>query len=223
MKLLVVEDNVPLAVHIKAALTAAHFAVDHVGDGEEAHYLGAHESYDAVVLDLGLPVLDGLSVLRRWRSEGRGMPVLILTARGAWTEKVAGLNAGADDYLAKPFAMEELVARLHALLRRAKGRASPEIIHGALQIDPATAAVTWQGVPVRLTDLEYRLLAYLAQHGARFVTKTELSEQLYGREDSEPEFNTLEVIVARIRRKTSASVIETVRGRGYRLLGLQDG
>lgn len=217
MKLLLVEDNAPLAFHIRTALAAARFAVDQAGDGEEALYLGSHESYDAVVLDLGLPMLDGLSVLRRWRGEGLAMPVLILTARGAWAEKVAGLNAGADDYLAKPFAMEELVARLHALLRRAQGRANPAIVHGDLQIDPAHAGVTWQGQPLRLTDLEYRLLAHLAQHGGRFVSKTELAERLYGREDPEPEFNTLEVIVARIRRKTSPSVIETVRGRGYRL------
>jgi two-component system OmpR family response regulator len=223
MKLLVVEDNPLLARHIRATLAAARFAVDHVGDGEEAHYLGAHEAYDAVVLDLGLPRLDGLCVLRRWRAEGRAMPVLILTARGAWTEKVAGLNAGADDYLAKPFAMEELVARLRALLRRAGGRAGPAIVQGGFRIDPAAAAVAWRGAALRLTDLEYRLLAYLAQQGARFVSKAELAEHLYGRGDPEPGFNTLEVIVARLRRKTDAAAIETVRGRGYRLRAEADG
>jgi two-component system OmpR family response regulator len=216
MRVLVVEDSAALADQLRGAMAEAGFAVDHAADGEEALFLGETEPYDAVVLDLGLPRLDGLTVLRRWRGAGRTMPVLILTARDAWTEKVEGLNAGADDYLAKPFAMAELIARLRALVRRAHGLARPEIALGALLVDTAARAVTWRGAPVRLTALEYGLLAYLAHHPGRPVSKTELIEHLYA-QDFDRDSNTLEVVVGRLRRKLDPRLIETVRGQGYRL------
>jgi two-component system, OmpR family, response regulator len=216
MRVLVVEDNAALAELVQRALAVEGFAVDRAPDGEEALFLGETEPYDAVVLDLGLPRLDGLSVLRRWRAAGRAMPVLILTARDAWTEKVDGLDAGADDYLAKPFAMAELIARLRALLRRAHGLARPEIALGALRLDTTARTVTWRGAPVRLTALEYGLLAYLAHHPGRPVSKTELTEHLYT-QDFDRDSNTLEVVVGRLRRKLEAGLIETVRGQGYRL------
>jgi two-component system OmpR family response regulator len=216
MRLLVVEDSAALAAQLQDALTAAHFAVDHAPDGEEALFLGETEPYDAVVLDLGLPRLDGLSVLRRWRAAGHSMPVLILTARDAWTEKVAGLDAGADDYLAKPFAMGELLARVRALVRRAHGRAQAEIALGDLRIDPATATVSLRGAPVRLTGLEFRLLAYLANRPGQVVSKAELTEHLYA-QDFDRDSNTLEVVIGRLRRKLDVSLIETIRGQGYRL------
>jgi two-component system, OmpR family, response regulator len=216
MRVLVVEDSAALADQLRGAMVEAGFAVDHAADGEEALFLGETEPYDAVVLDLGLPRLDGLTVLRRWRGAGRTMPVLILTARDAWTEKVEGLNAGADDYLAKPFAMAELIARLRALVRRAHGLARPEIALGALLVDTAARAVTWRGAPVRLTALEYGLLAYLAHHPGRPVSKTELIEHLYA-QDFDRDSNTLEVVVGRLRRKLDPRLIETVRGQGYRL------
>jgi len=216
MRVLVVEDNQALADQLATALAEAHFAVDRAADGEEALHLGDTEPYDAVVLDLGLPRLDGLSVLRHWREAGRAMPVLILTARDGWTEKVAGLDAGADDYLAKPFAMGELVARLNALIRRAHGHARPEIVAGPLRIDTAAARVTLAGQPVRLTALEFRLLAFLGHRIGEVVSKTELTEHLYA-QDFDRDSNTLEVIVGRLRRKLGEGVIETVRGQGYRL------
>lgn len=216
MRVLVVEDNAALAAQLRAALVAAGFAVDAAADGEEGLFLGETEPYDAVVLDLGLPLLDGLTVLRRWRARGRSMPVLILTARGSWTEKVEGLNAGADDYLAKPFAMAELVARLHALIRRAHGHAQPEIACGPLCIDTAAQNVTLSGTPVRLTAMEFRLLECLAHHLGQPVSKTQLTEHLYS-QDFDRDSNTLEVIVARLRRKLGDQLIETVRGQGYRL------
>jgi two-component system, OmpR family, response regulator len=217
MRVLVVEDSAALADQLRGAMAEAGFAVDHAADGEEALFLGETEPYDAVVLDLGLPHLDGLTVLRRWRGAGRTMPVLILTARDAWTEKVEGLNAGADDYLAKPFAMAELIARLRALVRRAHGLARPEIALGALLVDTAARTVTWRGAPVRLTALEYGLLAYLAHHPGRPASKTELTEHLYA-QDFDRDSNTLEVVVGRLRRKLDARLIETVRGQGYRLV-----
>ena len=216
MRVLVVEDSDALAAQLRAALAEVGFAVDHAPDGEEALFLGETEPYDAVVLDLGLPRLDGLTVLRRWRAAGRKMPVLVLTARDAWTEKVEGLNAGADDYLAKPFVMAELVARLQALIRRAHGIARSEIVLGGLRIDTTARTVTWQGAPVRLTTLEYGLLAYLAHHPGRPVSKTELTEHLYA-QDFDRDSNTLEVMVGRLRRKLTEGVIETVRGQGYRI------
>jgi two-component system OmpR family response regulator len=216
MRVLVVEDNAALAAQLGAALAQAGFAVDTAADGEEGHYLGETEPYDAVVLDLGLPVLDGLSVLRSWRAANRSMPVLILTARGSWPEKVEGLNAGADDYLAKPFALAELVARLNALIRRAHGHAQPEICCGRLSIDTAAQTVTLGGTPVRLTAMEFRLLECLAHHLGQPVSKTHLTEHLYS-QDFDKDSNTLEVIVARLRRKLGDQVIETARGLGYRL------
>jgi two-component system OmpR family response regulator len=216
MRVLVVEDSAALAGQIRAALAGAGFAADHAPDGEEALFLGETEPYDAVVLDLGLPRLDGLTVLRRWRGAGRAMPVLILTARDSWAEKVEGLNAGADDYLGKPFAMAELVARLQALVRRAHGMPAPEIVLGALRLDTARCSVAWRGAPVRLTALEYKLLTYLAFHPGRPVSKAELTEHLYA-QDFDRDSNTLEVMVARLRRKLDPGAIETVRGQGYLL------
>jgi two-component system OmpR family response regulator len=199
------------------ALAEAGFVADRAGDGEEAHFLGDTEPYDAVVLDLGLPVLDGLSVLRRWRAAGRNVPVLILTARDGWSEKVAGLNAGADDYLTKPFVMAELVARVQALVRRAHGRSRPEIVLGRLVVDTAAPRALLDGPAVRLTGLEYRLLAYLALHAGQVVSKTELTEHLYA-QDFDRDSNTLEVVVGRLRRKLGDGRIETMRGQGYRLV-----
>ncbi|MBL6077254.1 response regulator transcription factor [Belnapia sp. T18] len=216
MRVLVAEDSAALAAQLREALVAAHFAVDLAPDGEEAHFLGETEAYDAVVLDLGLPRLDGLSVLRRWRAAGRAMPVLILTARDGWTEKVAGLDAGADDYLAKPFAMAELLARLRALVRRANGLAQPVIALGDLRLDTAAGSVAWRGTSVRLTALEFRLLAYLAHRPGRIVSKAELTEHLYA-QDFDRDSNTLEVVVGRLRRKLDPALIETLRGQGYRL------
>jgi two-component system, OmpR family, response regulator len=216
MRVLVVEDSAALANQVRGALTDSGLAMDHAPDGEEALFLGMTEPYDAVTLDLGLPRLDGLTVLRRWRGAGRTVPVLILTARDAWTEKVEGLNAGADDYLAKPFAMAELVARLQALIRRAHGLAKAEIVLGPLHIDTVTRSITWQGMPVRLTALEYGLLAYLAHHPGQAISKTVLTEHLYG-QDFDRDSNTLEVVVGRLRRKLGDKTIETVRGQGYRV------
>ncbi len=216
MRILLVEDHVTLARQVMEALTEAGFVVDHAADGEEGHFLGDTEPYDAVVLDLGLPVLDGLTVLKRWRAAGRNMPVLILTARDGWNEKVAGLNAGGDDYLTKPFIMAELVARVQALVRRAHGHSRPEIILGDLVVDTAAQRATLGGAAVRLTGLEYRLLTYLALHAGQVVSKTELTEHLYA-QDFDRDSNTLEVVIGRLRKKLGDRRIETMRGQGYRL------
>lgn len=216
MRVLVVEDHPALARQVIDALTEAGFVADHAADGEEGHFLGDAEPYDAVVLDLGLPVVDGLTVLKRWRSAGRDMPVLILTARDGWSEKVVGLNAGADDYLTKPFVMAELVARIQALVRRAHGRSRPEIALGRLVVDTAAQRVTLDGAAVKLTGLEYRLLAYLALHAGQVISKTELTEHLYA-QDFDRDSNTLEVVIGRLRKKLGEGLIETVRGQGYRL------
>ena len=216
MRILLVEDHVALARQVMEALTEAGFVVDHAGDGEEGHFLGDTEPYDAVVLDLGLPVLDGLTVLKRWRAAGRNMPVLILTARDGWNEKVAGLNAGGDDYLTKPFIMAELVARVQALVRRAHGHSRPEITLGDLVVDTAAQRATLGGAAVRLTGLEYRLLTYLALHAGQVVSKTELTEHLYA-QDFDRDSNTLEVVIGRLRKKLGDGRIETMRGQGYRL------
>ncbi|MCX7374396.1 MAG: response regulator transcription factor [Alphaproteobacteria bacterium] len=217
MRLLVVEDSPDLAQQLRAALAEAGFAVDLAMDGEEGLHLGSTEPYDAVVLDLGLPRLDGLSVLRRWREADRAMPVILLTARDSWTEKVAGLNAGADDYLAKPFVMAELIARLNALIRRAVGVAKPELVFGEVRVDTAARAVMRNGSAVRLTAMEYGMLAYLALNAGRPVSKTELTEHLYA-QDFDRDSNTLEVIAGRIRRKLGDGLIETIRGQGYRMV-----
>jgi two-component system OmpR family response regulator len=199
-------------------LADAGYAVDHAADGEEGHFLGDTEPYDAVVLDLGLPVLDGISVLERWRSDGRTMPVLILTARDRWREKVSGFDAGADDYLTKPFQMEELLARVRALIRRTAGHASPVIECGDVAIDTRAARVTLNGEPVKLTGHEFKLVAYLAHERDRVVSRTELTEHIYDQE-FDLDSNTIEVFVGRLRRKLGGGVIETVRGLGYRMGG----
>jgi two-component system OmpR family response regulator len=216
MRLLVVEDDQDLNRQLKDALGEAGYVVDTAFDGEEGHFLGDTEPYDAVVLDLGLPVLDGLSVLERWRRDGRTMPVLILTARDRWSDKVAGIDAGADDYVAKPFHMEEVVARLRALLRRAAGHASNEISAGTLRLDIRAGKVTQDGAMVKLTSHEFRLLSYLMHHKGRVVSHTELIEHLYD-QDFDRDSNTIEVFVGRLRKKLDADMIETVRGLGYRL------
>ncbi len=216
MRLLVVEDDKDLAGQLRRALSDAGYAVDLAGDGEEGHFLGDTEPYDAVILDLGLPILDGITVLRRWREDGRNMPVLILTARDRWSDKVSGIDAGADDYLGKPFHMEEMLARMRALLRRAAGHASNEIQCGPLRLDIAAAKVSLDGRLVNLTALEFRLLSYLMHHQGKVISRTELVEHLY-EQDFDKDSNTIEVFIGRLRRKTKADLIETVRGLGYRL------
>ena len=216
MRLLLAEDDPDLARSLRLSLADAGYAVDLAGDGEEAAFLGETEPYDLIVLDLGLPVLDGVSVLRRWRASGVTAPVLILTARDGWAEKVAGFDAGGDDYLTKPFNTPELLARLRALLRRAAGRASASLASGGLVLDPGAALVTLAGQPVRLTSLEYRLLHYLMMHAGRVVSRSDLIEHLYD-QDFDRDSNTMEVIVARLRKKIGADRIQTQRGLGYRL------
>ena len=222
MRLLLVEDDPELSRSLKRALSEAGYVVDHARDGLEGHYLGDTEPYDAVVLDLGLPELDGVTVLERWRKAGRNMPVLILTARDRWSDKVAGFDAGADDYVAKPFITEELLARLRALLRRAAGQASAELECGPLRIDTRGARVTVGGAPVKLTSLEYRLLQYLAHHKGRVVSRTELVEHLYD-QDFDRDSNTIEVFVGRLRKKLGVDVIQTRRGLGYVLAAPGEG
>jgi two-component system OmpR family response regulator len=222
MRILVVEDDQDLNRQIKSALSEAGYAVDSAFDGEEGHFLGDTEAYDAVILDLGLPTIDGLSILEHWRREQRNMPVLILTARDRWSEKVAGMDAGADDYVAKPFHMEELLARIRAMLRRQAGFASSEIECGPLRLDTRSARVTCDGVPVKLTSLEFRLLSYLMHHRGRVVPRMELVEHLY-EQDFDRDSNTIEVFVGRLRKKIPGHLIETVRGLGYRLAEAGDG
>ena len=216
MRILVVEDDPDLNRQLVEALKEAGYAVDAATDGEEGHFLGDTEPYDAVVLDIGLPTMDGISVLEQWRRDGRAMPVLLLTARDRWSDKVAGIDAGADDYVAKPFHMEEILARLRALVRRAAGHASSEIECGALRLDTRAGRVTVDGNPVKLTSHEYRLLAYLMHHMGRIVSRTELVEHLYD-QDFDRDSNTIEVFVGRLRKKIAVDVIETVRGLGYRV------
>jgi two-component system OmpR family response regulator len=214
MRLLVVEDDPDLNRQLVSALTEAGYAVDKATDGEEGHFLGDTEPYDAVVLDLGLPVLDGVSVLEKWRRSGRKMPVLILTARDRWSDKVAGFDAGADDYVAKPFHMEEVLARIRALVRRSAGHASNEISCGPLLLDTAGARVTVDGRAIKLTSLEFRLLSYLMHHKGKVVSRTELVEHLYD-QDFDRDSNTIEVFVGRLRKKLGVDVLHTVRGMGY--------
>jgi len=214
MRVLTVEDDLRIAADLGAALAEAGLRVEHCRDGETAWFLGDTEEYDLVVLDLGLPRLDGLAVLKRWRANGREMPVLVLSARGTWTERVAGIDAGADDYLPKPFRMEELVARVRALIRRSAGRGSTVLHAGSLSLDTNQMSVRRKDLPVQTTVLEYRLLVYLMLNGGRVVPPTELLEHLYGDDDMH-EVNALEAVVARLRRKLGPGVIGTRRGFGY--------
>ena len=214
--MLVVEDETQLAEQLNAALSGAGYAVDQAGDGARADYLAQTERYDAVVLDLGLPKIDGLTLLRRWRESGIAFPVIVLTARGSWHEKVQGIDSGADDYVSKPFRMEELLARLRGLIRRASGQVTPEIRCGNVALDARLARVTVDGTPVKLTSHEFRVLSYLMHHRDRVVSQSELTEHIYA-QDFDRDSNTVEVFVARLRRKLGASFIETVRGLGYRI------
>lgn len=214
MRLLVVEDDKDLNRQIVTALENAGYAVDKAFDGEEGLYLGETEPYDAVILDLGLPKVDGVAVLQGWRRAGKTMPVLILTARDRWSDKVAGFDAGADDYVTKPFHVEELLARVRALLRRAAGHATSELVCGPVRLDTRASRVVVDGNPVKLTSHEYRLLAYLMHHQGRVVSRTELVEHLYD-QDFDRDSNTIEVFVGRLRKKLGVEVIETVRGLGY--------
>jgi two-component system OmpR family response regulator len=214
MRILLAEDEPRIAADVAATLEASGYAVDRVGDGEIAWFQGDTETYDAVILDIGLPKLDGLTVLKRWRSGGRRFPVLILTARGAWTERVEGIDAGADDYLTKPFHVEELIARLGALLRRVSGHTTPVMEAGPLTVDTRRLRVLLAGRSIDLSPLEFRLIRYLVHQKGRVVPQSELSEHVYGG-DREPDNNTLEALVARIRRKIGPEIIATRRGHGY--------
>ena len=214
MRLLVVEDDKDLNRQIATALENAGYAVDKAFDGEEGLYLGETEPYDAVILDLGLPKVDGVAVLQAWRKAGKTMPVLILTARDRWSDKVSGFDAGADDYVVKPFHMEELLARVRALLRRAAGHATSELVCGPVRLDTRASRVVVDGSAVKLTSHEYRLLAYLMHHQGRVVSRTELVEHLYD-QDFDRDSNTIEVFVGRLRKKLGVDIIETVRGLGY--------
>ncbi|MDO9367206.1 MAG: response regulator transcription factor [Sphingopyxis sp.] len=216
MRILIVEDEPTLGPQLKATLEGAGYAVDLATDGEDGHFLGATENYDAAILDLGLPEIDGLTVLDRWRRDKRNFPVLVLTARDSWSDKVAGLDAGADDYLAKPFQTEELIARLRALIRRAAGNASSELIAGIVRLDTRSGRVTLAGEPVKLTAQEYKLLSYLLHHKGKVVSRTELIEHIYD-QDFDRDSNTIEVFVTRIRKKLGADIITTIRGLGYQL------
>ncbi len=216
MRVLVVEDEALLSERLAIALGEAGYAVDCAADGERADFLGQTEQYDAVVLDLGLPRIDGLTLLRRWREAGLSMPVLVLTARASWHEKVQGIDGGADDYVGKPFRMEEVLARLRALIRRASGQVGVELRCGAVALDPRAAKVTLDGAPVKLTSHEFRVLSYLMHHRGRVVSQSELTHHIYS-QDFDRDSNTVEVFIGRLRRKLGASFIETVRGLGYRI------
>jgi two-component system OmpR family response regulator len=217
MRILVVEDDTNLNRQLKDALTEGGYAVDVAFDGEEGHFLGDTEPYDAVVLDIGLPRMDGLSVLEEWRRAGRTMPVLLLTARDRWSDKVQGIDAGADDYVAKPFHMEEVLARLRALVRRAAGHSSNEITAGPVRLDVKAGKVTVDGHAVKLTSHELRLLSYLMHHKGKVISRTELTEHLYD-QDFDRDSNTIEVFVGRLRKKLPEEVIQTVRGLGYQIV-----
>ena len=219
MRVLIVEDEPTIAAQLADALGAAGYAVDVVGNGVDAHFQGDDENqpFDAVVLDLGLPQMDGLTVLKKWRAAGRTMPVLILTARDNWHEKVAGIDAGADDYLTKPFHMEELLARLRALIRRAGGHASAELVCGEVVLDTRHSRVTVAGLALTLTSHEYRVLDYLMHHPGKVVSRSDLIDHIYA-QDFDRDSNTVEVFIARLRKKLPDGVIETVRGLGYRLV-----
>jgi two-component system, OmpR family, response regulator len=214
MRILVVEDDENLNRQLVTALTDAGYVVDKAMDGEEGHYLGETNPYDAVILDLGLPVLDGVSVLEKWRRASRKMPVLILTARDRWSDKVSGFDAGADDYVTKPFNMEEVLARIRALVRRAAGQVTSELSCGPVSLDTKGARVTVDGMPIKLTSLEYRVLEYLMMHMGKVISRTELVEHLYD-QDFDRDSNTVEVFIGRLRKKLGVDVLHTIRGMGY--------
>ena len=216
MRILIAEDEPLLSRQLAQALTEAAYAVDRALDGEHADLLIQSETFDAVILDLGLPKFDGLTLLRRWRANRINVPVLILTARDTWHEKVQGIDAGADDYLAKPFRMEEVLARLRALIRRASGLAQAELHCGALMLDTRATRVTVNGTPIKLTSHEFRVLSYLMHHSGRVVSRSELIDHIYA-QDFDRDSNTVEVFIARLRRKLGEPFIETVRGLGYRM------
>ena len=221
MRILVVEDQERLARQLASSLGAAGYAVDCASDGDQADFLARTEQYDAVLLDLGLPRVDGLTLLARWRESGLTFPVLVLTARGSWYEKVQGIDGGADDYVAKPFRMEEVLARLRSLIRRAYGHLTPELRCGRVALDPRAARVTVDGVAVKLTSHEFRVLSYLMHNHGRVVSQAELTEHIYAQR-FDRDSNTVEVFIARLRRKLGAPVIETVRGLGYRMGAVSD-
>jgi two-component system OmpR family response regulator len=216
VRVLVVEDEPRLSRQLAVTLGEGGYAVDCATDGERADFLVQTESYDAVLLDLGLPKIDGLTLLRGWREAGLSVPVLVLTARGSWHEKVVGIDGGADDYVAKPFRIEEVLARLRGLIRRAGGRSAPELRCGPVALDPRVSKVTLDGAPVKLTAHELRVLSYLMHHRGRIVSQSELTEHIYA-QSFDRDSNTVEVFIARLRRKLGATVIETVRGLGYRM------
>ncbi len=216
MRVLVIEDDPNLNRQLGGALDSAGYVVESAFDGEQGHFLGETSDFDAVVLDLGLPGLSGIDVLRKWRGAGRKMPVLILTARDLWSDKVAGIDAGADDYLAKPFHMAELLARVRALIRRSAGRADPVLASGAITFDTRTGTVTRDGAPVVLTTFEQRLLQFLMHRTGQIVGRSEIIEHIYA-QDFDRDSNTVEVFVRRLRLKLGSEAIETVRGQGYRM------
>jgi len=216
VRILLAEDEAQLSREISSSLAQAGYAVDSAIDGDRADFLAQTEKYDAIVLDLGLPKVDGLTILRRWREAGIATPVLILTARASWTDKVRGIDSGADDYVAKPFKMEEVLARLRALIRRASGQINPELRCGAVVLDSSAAKVTVEGKTIRLTSHEFRVLSYLMHHHTRVVSQSELTEHIYS-QGFDRDSNTVEVFIARLRRKVGASFIKTVRGLGYQI------
>jgi len=226
MRVLLVEDEPQLRASLAARLQREGFAVDQAGDGAEGHFLGAEHDFDVAIVDLGLPKLDGVEVIKRWRAAGRRFPVLILTARGRWEEKVDGLGVGADDYLVKPFHVEELLARLNALLRRAAGWAEPTLRCGPIELDTRSQQVTVAGSAIELTTYEYKVLRYLMLHAGEVISKTDLTEHLY-EQDFDRDSNVIEVFVGRLRKKLDPdgrlAPIETLRGRGYRLTLARDG
>lgn len=217
MRLLLAEDDPDLSRQLKSFLEDSGYAVDASLNGEDAHYLGETESYDAVILDLGLPIMDGISILKKWREAGIDTPVLILTARDSWSEKVAGLDAGADDYVPKPFQIEEVLARIRALIRRAAGQSSPELSIKGLTLNSASSKVTVDGLPIKLTAQEYKLLSYMMHHPNKVISRTELTEHIYD-QDFDRDSNTIEVFVTRIRKKIGVDIIKTIRGLGYQLV-----
>jgi two-component system OmpR family response regulator len=217
MRLLLAEDDPDLSRQLKSFLEDSGYAVDASMDGEDAHFLGETESYDAIILDLGLPVMDGISILKKWRDNGIDTPVLILTARDGWSEKVTGLDAGADDYVPKPFQIEEVLARIRALIRRAAGQASPEISIQGLTLNSASSKVTVDGMPIKLTAQEYKLLSYMMHHPNKVISRTELTEHIYD-QDFDRDSNTIEVFVTRVRKKIGIDIIKTIRGLGYQLV-----